>query len=190
MRPKGCVCQRVPRENAFPATQGHFLEASVEEAIGTFQWRHGPPPVFSALLPAASVEPDDDRQRPAGFLGHIEVELLPLVATRDVFQVPQPADDRPAGPTCPGVWATPGQMPGWSRPEGRSELRNTRTSPAWFSLWISGARRGSGKTPEKSLVQEYAPCCLPSSEVGGWAEWAIKPLLNCWTEPEKRPGKR
>jgi len=40
------------------------------------QW-HGPPPVLVALLPAATVDPDDDRQRPAGLLGLARVELRP-----------------------------------------------------------------------------------------------------------------
>jgi hypothetical protein len=30
-------CQRVPRDNAFLATQGHSLKASLEEVAGVFQ---------------------------------------------------------------------------------------------------------------------------------------------------------
>ncbi len=39
LRPRGpkAALSAGARDNAFPATQGHFLEASLEEVVGTFQ---------------------------------------------------------------------------------------------------------------------------------------------------------
>ena len=96
---------------AFAACMLESKRSTVGHGVALGHQRHGPAPVLVAVLPAAAVDPDDDRPWAAGLPRQVQVELLPLVAAGDVFQVSQPIPREPSFPPAAPARATPPSTP-------------------------------------------------------------------------------